>query len=200
MMDSHHIHKVNRCLARYSPRTTTTNQPTNRAPNEPARSVCAQESMFWGKNGCFWAKHPNYLGGSKSSGTHLSENHQGTSFAFFGRAWHRMKKKGQCTFVVKFVRFWAQILIFWRGGKSFGTHISENQLGTSFPLFFGWALHQNGSKRQILGPKRPKMSILGQVVNIFNPEVWSRFGRWSLVEILKLIFGWLVTWLNVLKF
>ena len=32
------IDKVNRCLARYSPRTTTTNQPTNRAPNEPAMS------------------------------------------------------------------------------------------------------------------------------------------------------------------
>ena len=29
--------KVNRCLARYSPRAATTNQPTNRAPNEPAR-------------------------------------------------------------------------------------------------------------------------------------------------------------------
>ena len=29
--------KVNRCLARYSPRATTTNQPTNRAPNKPAR-------------------------------------------------------------------------------------------------------------------------------------------------------------------
>ena len=28
--------KVSRCLARYSPRVTTTNQPTNRAPNEPA--------------------------------------------------------------------------------------------------------------------------------------------------------------------
>ena len=29
-------HKVNRCLARYSPRATTTSQPINRAPNEPA--------------------------------------------------------------------------------------------------------------------------------------------------------------------
>ena len=29
-------HKVDRCLARYSPRATTTSQPTNRAPNEPA--------------------------------------------------------------------------------------------------------------------------------------------------------------------
>ena len=30
------IYKVNRCLARYSPRATTTSQPINRAPNEPA--------------------------------------------------------------------------------------------------------------------------------------------------------------------
>ena len=29
-------YKVNRCLARYSPRATTTNQPTNRALNKPA--------------------------------------------------------------------------------------------------------------------------------------------------------------------
>ena len=28
--------KVNRCLARYSPRATTTNWPTNRAPKKPA--------------------------------------------------------------------------------------------------------------------------------------------------------------------
>ena len=28
--------KVNRCLARYSPRTTTTSEPIKRAPNEPA--------------------------------------------------------------------------------------------------------------------------------------------------------------------
>ena len=46
--------KVNRCLARYSPRATTTNQPTNRAPNGPARP---------GKNAKFgrsWAKNPNF--------------------------------------------------------------------------------------------------------------------------------------------
>ena len=30
------FHKVNRCLARYSPRATTTNRPTNRALNKPA--------------------------------------------------------------------------------------------------------------------------------------------------------------------
>ena len=36
--------------------------PTNRAPNEPLRPICAQESIFLGKNGRFWAKHPNYFG------------------------------------------------------------------------------------------------------------------------------------------
>ena len=30
------IHKVSRCLARYSPRATTTNRPTNRTPKKPA--------------------------------------------------------------------------------------------------------------------------------------------------------------------
>ena len=55
------IYKVYRCLARYSPRATTTNQPTNRAPNESAGPICAQEIIFWGTNGCFWAKHPNYF-------------------------------------------------------------------------------------------------------------------------------------------
>ena len=30
------IYKVNRCLARYSLHATTTSQPINRAPNEPA--------------------------------------------------------------------------------------------------------------------------------------------------------------------
>ena len=29
-------YKVNRCLGRYSPHPTTTNRPTNRAPNKPA--------------------------------------------------------------------------------------------------------------------------------------------------------------------
>ena len=32
----HYFNKVNRCLARYSPRATTTNRPTNRAMNKPA--------------------------------------------------------------------------------------------------------------------------------------------------------------------
>ena len=34
--DDYDYNKVNRCLARYSPRATTTNRPTNRALNKPA--------------------------------------------------------------------------------------------------------------------------------------------------------------------
>ena len=41
-------HKVDRCLARNSPRPTTFNRPTYWAPNEPARPICAQESIFLG--------------------------------------------------------------------------------------------------------------------------------------------------------
>ena len=55
--------KLNRCLARYSPRATTTNQPTNRAPNEPAMDKMANflaisedfpvKIFMWSK--IFWA-------------------------------------------------------------------------------------------------------------------------------------------------
>ena len=50
---TNYLHKVNRCLARYSPRATTTNQPTNRAPIEPARTKCAQESIFFRETAAF---------------------------------------------------------------------------------------------------------------------------------------------------
>ena len=46
----------------YSLRATTADLPTKRAPNEPARPICAQKSIFLDKNGYFWAKHPNYVG------------------------------------------------------------------------------------------------------------------------------------------
>ena len=49
--------KVNRCLARYSPCATTTNQPTNRALNEPK---AWQKCQFWAKFGRSWAKNPNF--------------------------------------------------------------------------------------------------------------------------------------------
>ena len=46
-----------------SPRTTTSNQPASRASNELARPICAKESMFWGKNNCFWSLL--FCGGAK---------------------------------------------------------------------------------------------------------------------------------------
>ena len=47
--------KVNRCLARYSPRATTTNQMSQQglAQNE-------QKFHFRAKFGVFWAKNPNF--------------------------------------------------------------------------------------------------------------------------------------------
>ena len=47
--DDYDYNKVNRCLARYSPRATTTNQ------ND-------QKCRFWTKFGHFWAKNPNFYG------------------------------------------------------------------------------------------------------------------------------------------
>ena len=67
----HVTNKVNRCLARYSPRATTTNQPTNKAPNEPAMErnakfgpnlvVSGQKILF-------------FTGEIKSFVTHITEN------------------------------------------------------------------------------------------------------------------------------
>ena len=40
------LYKVNSCLASYSPRPTTSNQPTYRAPNEATKPICDQESIW----------------------------------------------------------------------------------------------------------------------------------------------------------
>ena len=61
-------HKVNRCLARYSPRATTTNQPTNRAPNKPAwpgpnwpkMPILGQIGSFLGKNPFFYWRNQKF--------------------------------------------------------------------------------------------------------------------------------------------
>ena len=56
------INKVNRCLARYSPRATTTNRPTKRAlnkpawpgPNWPKMPILGQIWLFLGKKSFFF--------------------------------------------------------------------------------------------------------------------------------------------------
>ena len=46
-------YKVNRCLARYSPRATTTNQMSRQG-----LAQIDQKCQFWAKFGRFWAKNP----------------------------------------------------------------------------------------------------------------------------------------------
>ena len=102
--------KVNRCLARYSPHATTTSQPTNRAPNEPALIKNA-------KFGHFWAKKPFFSGEIKSFVTHITENPPRHLVGIgYWSPWAEMGKKCQylarndqkCIFGTKFGRFWAK--------------------------------------------------------------------------------------------
>ena len=87
------LDKVNRCLARYSPRATTTNQPTNRAPNEPARP--GKNANFGPNLVVFGQKIQIFTGESKSFGIHITEKpSKTTSFAlFFGWDWDKMGQK-----------------------------------------------------------------------------------------------------------
>ena len=102
---------------RYSPRTTTTNQPTNRAPNEPARPMRAQESIFWGKMAGFGPIILIILGAKV-----LVPTYQKTYFALFflfghGTKWTRManiwpKMTKNAYFRPNLALFGPKILIF----------------------------------------------------------------------------------------
>ena len=111
--------KVNRCLARYSPRATTTNRLTNRALNKPAwpgqnwpkMPVLGEIWSFLGKKSFFLQEKSKVLLPTKRK-THL-----GTLFTLvFGRALDKMCKKWQylaqndqkCRFWTKFGHFWAK--------------------------------------------------------------------------------------------
>ena len=96
-------YKVNRCLARYSPRTTTTSQPSNRAPNEPAMNKNA-------RFGHFWAKNPFFTGEIKSFVTHITENPP-----------RHLVHSGFRSSIGQNVQ---KILIFMGVRKSFGTNIA----------------------------------------------------------------------------
>ena len=92
------IYKVNRCLARYSPRATTTNRPTNRAPKKPAWPGPYQPKMpilghiwsFWGKKSFFFTSE------IISFVTHITENSpRHLVHIVFGRSLDKMCKKWQ---------------------------------------------------------------------------------------------------------
>ena len=67
-------YKVNRCLAKYSPRATTTNRPTNRALNKPAWPKLTKNANFGPNLVIFGQKILFYTGEIKSFVTHITEN------------------------------------------------------------------------------------------------------------------------------
>ena len=72
MLTNRNSDKVNRCLARYSPRATTTNQPTNRAPKVWPK---VNKNANFGPNLVgFGQKILIFTGESKSFATHITEN------------------------------------------------------------------------------------------------------------------------------
>ena len=64
-------HKVNRCLARYSPRATTTSQPTTRTLNKPAMN---KNANFGPNLVVFGQRILFFTGEIKSFVTHITEN------------------------------------------------------------------------------------------------------------------------------
>ena len=70
-LNGRYLNKVNRCLARYSQRATTTSQPFNRAPNEPAM---VRNANFKLNLVVFEQKILIFTGEIKSFVTHITEN------------------------------------------------------------------------------------------------------------------------------
>ena len=120
-----------------------------------------------------------------------------------------MDQKGQyfaqndqkCIYWAKFGCFWAKILIFWRKSKIFGTHISENQLGSLFPLFFCSGIAPQWTRKANILLKNanywPNLAVSlfwnrnflakGHIINIlgaapqkiFTPKNFPKVGPWS---------------------
>ena len=112
-------YKVNRCLARYSPRATTTNRPTNRAlnkpawpgPNWPKMPILGQIWSFLGKKSFFLSWE------IISFVTHITENppRHLVHIVFWSGIGQNVQKcqylaqnDQKCIFWTKFGRFWAK--------------------------------------------------------------------------------------------
>ena len=123
--------KVNRCLARFSPCATTTNQPTNRVLNESERPGPNDQKCQ------FRAKFGRKSFGAKSFGTNLKENPP--------------------THLVRIVFYSGtgpngpKILIFMGVSKSFGNNITENHLDNLSTLFLGQVFGRFGPKIHFFG-------------------------------------------------
>ena len=62
------------------------------------KAICAKESRFWAKFGCFWPKILIFTGGSKRFGTQKRKKHLGTLFALFSGQAMDQKSPGATTF------------------------------------------------------------------------------------------------------
>ena len=124
--------KVNRCRARYSPRATTTNRPTNKELNKPAWPGPNWPKMpILGQIWSFWALGQKIListGKIKSFVTHITENpprhlvhivfwsgigQNVPKMAIFGPKWPKMH------ILTKFGDFLAKIPNFYGSKKEF---------------------------------------------------------------------------------
>ena len=134
----------------------------------------------------FGPKILNFTGGTKSSGTHLSENH---CYCFIGRAWHQMYHIGQYDqndqkyiFLAKFGRYWAKILIFTGGSKSFGTHMTEKPHGHLIRIVCWLGRGSNGPKMPIVGPKWQKCMFGAKFGLIWAKKFFGGRGSKLLVQ------------------
>ena len=155
--------KVNRCLARYSLHATTTNRPTNRAPNKPA----------WpGPN---WPKLPNLVVLGQKILIFYRRNqkfcylHNGKptwapcSHWFLVRHWTNCAKNGNIWPKMTKTAYFGPILAIL--GPEILIFMGENHIDNLSALFFGQALDQMGQKCQYLAQNDQKC--------IF----WTNFGR-----------------------
>ena len=168
--------KVNRCLARYSPRATTTNRPTTgHWISLHGLAQIDQKCQFWAKFGRFGAKNPNfYWKNQKFCYPHkvnrclarysprATTTNRPTNRAL--NSLHGLAQIDQkCQFWAKFGRFWAKNPFFTGEIKSFVTHITENPPRHLVHIVFWSVIGQNVQKMAIFGPKWPKMQILDQI-------------------------------------
>ena len=134
--------------------------------------------LYVPKKANFGAKILIMLEGSKSSGTHISENNLGTSFScclvhFFlaGHSTNWIRKANiwpKMHILDQIWSFWGQkVLIFTGFSKSFGIHIMEKTPRQLVRIVFSSDIRSNGPKMPIFGPK----CQFGPNLAVFRPKI-----------------------------
>ena len=140
------LNKVNRCVARYSPRATTTNRPTTgHWISLHGLAQIDQKCQFWAEFGRFWAKILFLLENQKFCYPHNGNpprhlvhivfwSKHWTKCAKNGNIWPKMTKNAD--FGPNLAIFGPKSLIFMGVSKSFGTNITENHLDNFVRIVF----------------------------------------------------------------